>query len=155
NEPYDYIAVARRGAPGRDSVNHTRTEAGNPLHVLLPTEAGDWEVRYVQYDGYRILARQEITATPLKASVDVADSAAAGSTVNVNWAGPDYPYDYISVARAGASGRESVSYTRTEAGKPLKLLLPADAGEWEVRYVQHHDYKVLARKAITTTPLTV
>ncbi|QOY63644.1 VWD domain-containing protein [Lysobacter sp. H21R4] len=153
NEPHDTIAVARPGAPGRESVNHTGTDAGNPLHLLLPAEAGKWEVRYVQYEGRKVLATQEITTTPLEASVQVPDTAPAGAKVSVQWTGPNYPHDVISVVRAGAPGRESVNHTPTAAGTPLSLLLPAEPGDWEVRYVQYQDHKVLARKSITTTAL--
>ncbi|QOW25449.1 VWD domain-containing protein [Lysobacter sp. H23M47] len=153
NEPHDYIAVARPGTPGRESVNHTGTDAGNPLHLLLPAEAGKWEVRYVQYEGRKVLATQEITTTPLEASVQVSETAPAGAKVSVQWTGPNYPHDVISVVRAGAPGRESVNHTPTTAGTPLNLLMPADPGEWEVRYVQYQDHKVLARTSITTTAL--
>ncbi|WP_222564181.1 VWD domain-containing protein [Novilysobacter antarcticus] len=154
NERHDYIAVVRPGAPDRESVNHTGTDAGNPLHLLLPAEAGEWEVRYVQYEGRRVLARKTITATPVTARLDIPESAPAGARINVGWTGPDYPHDVISVVRAGAPGSESVNRTPTKEGTPLKLLLPAEPGEWEVRYVQYQDRKVLARKTITTTTVT-
>ncbi|KGM51813.1 hypothetical protein N792_09205 [Lysobacter concretionis Ko07 = DSM 16239] len=154
DEPYDHISVARPGAADDKYENYTRTEKGNPLQLLLPAQAGEYEVRYVSNKTHKVLARQPITVTAIEASLDIPATAVAGSTLRLAWTGPDYPYDYISVATPGTGDGKYVNYTRTEKGNPLQLLLPAEAGTYEVRYVQNQGDTVLARATITTTAVT-
>ncbi|MGV8942254.1 MAG: vWA domain-containing protein, partial [Lysobacter sp.] len=149
----DYISVAKPDAADSRYENYTRTAKGNPLALVLPVEAGTYEVRYVQEQGHKVLARETITTTPVKASLDIPATAAAGSPLKVTWTGPDYASDYITVAKPDAADSRYENYTRTAKGKPLTLVLPVEAGTYEVRYVQEQGHKVLARETITTTPV--
>src|SRR5699024_11408585 len=102
----------------------------------------------------KVLARKTITLTAVSASLSFVDKAAAGDTIRINWEGPDYPSDYIATIKPGDGGNDDITYTYTKEGSPLNLKLPAEPGEYEIVYVQHHGRKVLARQAITTTPIS-
>jgi len=146
----DYIEVGRPGEEGY--VNYTRTRDGSPLDLLLPTETGDWEIRYIVNQDRSVLARQIVTVTDVGASISAPASANAGATVQVTWQGPDYQNDYIEVGRPGEEGY--VNYTRTRDGSPLDLLLPTETGDWEIRYIVNQDRSVLARQIVTVTDVT-
>lgn len=88
----------------------------------------------------------------LAASVEAPATATAGSEVRVVWTGPDEPNDYIAVATPDAAGSSHINYTRTRDGNPLKVKLPDDAGNYEIRYVSRKTRDVLARQAIEATP---
>src|SRR5690606_34246253 len=113
DETDDYIAIAAPDAKSSAYINYTRTNAGNPLKVKLPDEAGSYELRYISRKTRDILARQAIEATAVEATLELPATAAAGSTIQVAWSGPDYEDDYIAVADPGTEGSSHLNYTRT------------------------------------------
>lgn len=147
----DYISVAEPGE--RSYINYTYTEQGDPLSLKMPTQPGDYEIRYQLSQGGEILATRAISVTPVAVTLEAPAEAAAASDITVNWTGPDYDRDYISVAAPGE--RSYVNYTYTEQGNPLTLTLPANPGEYEIRYQLAQGGEVIATRPITVTPLKV
>ncbi|WP_018718164.1 VWA domain-containing protein [Arhodomonas aquaeolei] len=145
----DYVAVARPEAEARDSINYSYTRDGDPVTLTMPPEAGTYELRYIQQEGHRILARREITVEPVEASLDAPETANVAAPVQVRWQGPDYQDDYVTVARPDADARDYEGYTYTRKGNPLTLTMPPEPGTYELRYIQHEGRKVLARRDIT------
>jgi Ca-activated chloride channel family protein len=96
----------------------------------------------------------EAALPPAAATLDGPASAAAVSSIEVQWTGPADGGDYIAIVRAdGAAAREH-DYAWVRAGTPqVSLDTPADAGTLELRYVSpRRDPAVLARQPITITP---
>ncbi len=145
----DYIAVEDVG--GNNYINYTNTSEGNPLQLLMPSEPGEYEIRYILRQDSQVLAMQPITIVPLEVSVNASGAAPAGSDVVVNWSGPDYPGDYIAVEEVGGKGY--INYANTSDGNPLTLLMPAEPGEYEIRYILRQDSQVLASRIIAVTPV--
>ncbi|MEQ9039417.1 MAG: VWA domain-containing protein [Silicimonas sp.] len=143
----DYIAVAEPGEDGY--VNYTYTRAGSPLDLTMPTEPGEYELRYHVGQDRAVLATLPIVVTDVGAALEAPESAVAGSDIEVAWTGPDYQNDYIAVAEPGEDGY--VNYTYTRAGAPLDLTMPTEPGEYELRYVVNQDRKVLATRPIAVT----
>ncbi len=146
--PNDYISVAEIGEPGNRYVNYTYTREGSDLILQMPPEAGEYEIRYIMNQTHRILATQPITVEDVSASITTPETAAAGDTITIEWDGPDYQNDYISVAEVGARGNQYVNYTYTREGSPLGLTMPPEPGEYEIRYVQNQDSTILASVTI-------
>ncbi|MFA7437542.1 VWA domain-containing protein [Castellaniella sp.] len=154
----DYLSVERpdKHSNAASSLEYTYTEEGSPLALRMPSEPGTYEIRYIQNQGYKTLARQTIEVTPVGATLEAPTTAAAGSEVRVSWAGPDYRHDYLSVERPdkGSNAASSLEYTYTEEGSPLALRMPSEPGTYEIRYIQNQDYKTLARHTIEVTPVS-
>ncbi len=78
-------------------------------------------------------------------------SAPAGSTVSIEWSGPNHPNDYLTIvpreAQDGATGK--LAYTRQ--GKLAKIAAPSTPGPAEIRYINGGDNRVLARRVISVT----
>ena len=83
------------------------------------------------------------------------DTAKAGEPLLVDWKGPDYKNDYISVADVGAKGGKYHYYTYTREGSPLRLKMPLDPGEYEVRYILNQDNVIKAKQTIKVEPVDV
>ncbi|WP_071674952.1 VWA domain-containing protein [Nioella nitratireducens] len=146
----DAITVARVDAGGNSYENYSYTRGGSPARVLMPTEPGEYELRYLMNQDNRVLARRIVTVTDVVATLETQATAVAGATVRVHWTGPDYQNDYISVSRLDdPDGYENYTYTRT--GTPVSLVMPTDPGDYEVRYVVNQDRTILARHPITVT----
>jgi len=53
------------------------------------------------------------------------------------------------VAPADSPDDEHISYTYTRDGSPLKLQMPPEAGDYEIRYIQRQGRKALASQPVT------
>lgn len=147
----DYISVAKPGDPRYEGYTYTRE--GSPLDLTMPIEPGTYELRYVMSQGTTILASQTIEVTDVQASLTLPETAPAGSKILVDWDGPGYERDYISVAKS--SNLKYDAYTYTRQGSPLVLEMPSEPGTYEVRYVaSSNGESVLVRKEITLTDVS-
>lgn len=155
----DYLSVEKPGDQPTSSsaINYSYVHTGSPLDLLMPPDAGTYEIRYIQNHGLKVLAQHTITLTPVQASLKLPTTAVAGSDVRVEWTGPGYGKkgdgDYISVEQPGSEAGVSstLTYTYTGEGNPLQLTMPDQPGTYEVRYIQDQGYRVLARQTITVT----
>ncbi|MEM9050013.1 MAG: VWA domain-containing protein [Pseudomonadota bacterium] len=155
DEQGDFIVVAAPDAPDTQSVNYSYTREGSPLQLLMPPEPGTYELRYLRRDGRQVLARQAIAITALDVALSAPDTAQIGSSVAVQWSGPDYQNDYIAVARTDEADNRQVNYTYTRQGTPLMLKMPAEPGRYEIRYVLAQDRTVIARRPVTVEEAAV
>jgi len=147
----DYISV---GIPGdANYINYTYTSEGNPVSLQMPTEPGDYELRYQLRQDDEIIATRPITTTKIDVSLSTPSSAAMGEYVSIEWTGPDYEGDYISVGEVGQDAY--INYTYTSDGAPLVLQMPTEVGDFEVRYQLRQDSVILRREPISITALKV
>lgn len=152
----DYISVERPDKPSTAGtyITYTYTSKGNPLELRMPPEPGTYEIRYIHDQSSKTLAQQIVEVTAVDATLDAPSSAAAGETVRINWTGPDYTGDYISVERPDQPSTSDtyITYTYTSKGSPLELRMPPEPGTYEIRYIQDQGSKTLARQTIKIAP---
>ncbi|MEL7487211.1 MAG: vWA domain-containing protein [Pseudomonadota bacterium] len=144
----DYVTVVEKDARDNAYKDYEYIRNGNPLKLRMPTEAGEYEVRYVLSRPARVLARAAINATTVEARLDAPEAVAAGAKFDVDWTGPGYKDDWITIVKPAAGERAFTSYAYTREGASLSLTAPLEAGDYELRYVQAGK-KVIARKAIS------
>ena len=128
---------------------YSYTSSGSPSTLKAPDKPGDYELRYVLGQSKAILARTNVTLTPVSAKVEAPSSVAAGAKFNVTWEGPNYGGDYITIAPAGSKDKDYKGYTYTSSGTPATLKAPAQPGKYEVRYILSQSKTALARTPIT------
>ncbi len=152
----DFIGIGPKDAKGNDGwQNYSRTSDGNPLSLLLPTESGDYVIQYFLNQDRSSIASVPISLTDVSASLTTPASAVAGSTIEVGWTGPDNARDFIGVGLKDATGGNRwKNYTRTSDGNPLELLMPAEPGEYVIRYFLNQDRSVLSEATITLTDVS-
>ncbi len=75
------------------------------------------------------------------------------SDVIVYWTGPDRKGDYVTITVSDARENAYTDYEYTNKGNPLKIKMPIEAGDYEVRYVLGRPAKVLARSPIVATDI--
>lgn len=87
------------------------------------------------------------------ASLDAAQSVAAGAKFEITWTGPQAQGDYITIVVAGTTKwtDEPWFYT-TGAASPGTLVAPVTEGAYALWYVSGADGTILARRAIRVTP---
>ncbi len=148
----DFIAVALPAKPAGSFLDRAFVRAGNPAKLWAPSDAGDYELRYVQGHGMKILARAPLTVAAVTASVEAPASAAAGAEFEVRWQGPGNSDDYVSVARPNQPPGATLSLVRVRAGGTLKLRAPKQAGTYEVRYILGRGHRLLTKSTIVVGP---
>jgi Ca-activated chloride channel family protein len=145
----DFIAISEPDQLEGAYKTYTYTRDGSPLKVQVPAEPGSYEVRYVASTvGRKMIAKTELEVTPVDATIDVEATAAPGGVLEVNWTGPGYPQDYVTISKAGDNGY--VSYVYTREGSPILLKVPEISGDYEVRYVMGQ-----GRTVLTASPVKV
>ena len=97
NAKDDFIAAVDPETNKWITYNYTRE--GSPLSLQMPPKPGAYEIRYILSDGRKPLASQPITGTDVTATLSAPDELVAGPTVPVDWTGPDYKGDFISVTK--------------------------------------------------------
>ena len=85
------------------------------------------------------------------ATLTAPDDAARGSKVKVEWTGPKRQGDYIDLVKKGhqqTSGE--ITYFYTDRDTSSELTMPAEAGDYEIRYVLEAPggRQVLARRPL-------
>ena len=143
DEPEDNIQIAPVG--GR-YLHYAYTRDGNPLRLQMPIEPGTYELRYSLRDR-EIIHTKPIEITPIELDLIAPDTASAGSVVEIGWVGPAASEDNIQI---GPVGGRYVHYTYVQEGNPLRLRMPDDPGEYEVRY-SFRDREVVFTRPITVT----
>jgi Ca-activated chloride channel family protein len=91
-----------------------------------------------------IVAPALAVAQKANLAVTPAGSAAAGSTVAVQWTGPNSRGDYVAIAPLGAEVSAYLDWKDTAAGSPTSLKLPIEPGRYEFRYVLATPQTVIA-----------
>jgi Ca-activated chloride channel family protein len=150
NYASDWITVVKPDTPFSAYQDYFAADAAD--HKLeMPVEPGAYEVRYV-LEGKRVLARAPITVTDVVATLNAAETVAAGTTFDVTWTGPNYHADWITVVKPDQPAQGYASYVDLGAGKgsPIQLSAAAEPGTYEIRYVMKGK-RVIARRSITVT----
>jgi hypothetical protein len=152
NNPRDFITIVATGTPAKRYDYYAFTAKGNPLKLLAPDQAGEYEVRYLSAQSYATLASAKLTVAANTASLEAAEQAVAGTAFAIKWSGPNNPRDYITIVPKGAREGGSGNYAYTAKGNPLNLLAPIEQGEYELRYATGQSHSTLARRAIRILP---
>jgi Ca-activated chloride channel family protein len=150
----DYIAIAQKGSKDLDYIDYRYAKSGNPVVMMAPGDPGEYELRYVHAHSHKVIGRADIKVTPVQASVKGPATAPVATEFKVQWQGPGYTSDYITVARTDQNPGGYVNYTYTSQGNPLKLRAPSEPGTYEVRYILGRGSKQLAKTTMTINAVT-
>ncbi|GAB4267079.1 MAG: hypothetical protein Kow0013_16660 [Pararhodobacter sp.] len=85
------------------------------------------------------------------ASLSAPAGGATGETVAVTWEGPNGQGDFLGTAPAGAPALDYLTYSYTTDGTPLDLRLPAQPGDYVIRYVMAEGAQILAEIPVSVS----
>lgn len=151
----DFISVVPAGTAEGKYERYKYTNTGSPVTLQAPDQPGSYEIRYMMgLSPYRTLGRIALTVAGVNASLSAPTTIAAGSTMEIQWEGPDNPQDFITIVPVGTQEKEYDTYAYSSAGNPARLTAPEIAGNYELRYLTGQDYATLATFAVTVTAVT-
>ena len=154
NYANDYVVVAKKDDKADRYINYRYTRYGSPAGLEMPIEPGDYQLRYVMALDKVVLATRDITVTEESFDVTAPSEAIAGSTIAVDWIGPDLKNDFIAVAEVGAKSHEYVSYAYTRHGSPAEVVMPMAPGAYEIRYIVSQTKEAMANRPLTVLPVS-
>lgn len=134
--PGDFIGIGKVGAGGSGQwLNYVATADGNPARLMTPSEPGEYLIKYFLDQDNTALIEVPITLREPEVSLSAPASAEVSTTIEVAWTGPDTPGDFIGVGKAGAGGSgQWRNYAETSTGNPVRLLVPAEPGNYVIKY---------------------
>jgi Ca-activated chloride channel homolog len=149
----DYITIVKPDAPDGHYDNYIHTQYGNPLTLVAPLEPGAYELRYQTdrgSDSGKVFARvpvEVLEAVPV--FLQTQPEVPSGGAFEIEWAGPGNDRDYITVVKPDAPEGAYADYAYTrDAPNPVIISAPVEPGDYEVRYVNEREGKVLGRAAV-------
>lgn len=151
NGRYDDIHIA---LPRMDDGKYLRTVRidpdGAPLRAIAPAEIGDYELRYWFREAGAVIGRTRLVVVDAPVLFEAPETVEQGTRLPVAWKGPGAPRDDIQIARPGAEpNRPAFSARVPSDGGPVMLDVPAEVGDYELRYYSGADGVILASRQIT------
>jgi uncharacterized protein YodC (DUF2158 family) len=115
----------------------------------LPTEAGNYTLRWYDRDSHKILAKRAIILSGNFISIHAPESVIATQKAEISWKAPDDLDSFINIQLADQKADYNATpyiYTR---GKQKGLLeIPEVTGEYVLRWYNRTDHKVMAERKI-------
>lgn len=150
----DFISVAKPDQPPGAYLSMARLKPGSPATLWAPSDAGSYEVRWVQARSPKVLTRVPIVVKDVPATLQVTGSAKVAGWIDVPWTGPSADGDSLCVVRASQPPAAYLERTLVKQGNPARVRLPGDPGTYEVRYVLGRGNRILARNSIVVEDVT-
>jgi Ca-activated chloride channel family protein len=148
-KPDDYITIVPDWAEDRVYRNQSSVNKDNPVKLKALIDPQTAEVRYISSLTRKVLGRATLILTEVEASVSGPSEAVMGNTIKVEWTGPAYAGDFVSIVPKEAEEGTYKSYAYAKRGEPLVAItgLP-EAGPGEIRYITGQERRTLARADI-------
>jgi Ca-activated chloride channel homolog len=133
----------------------------NPLELQLPSAPGTYEIRYLlNAPGVedKVLAQVPVTVTAGTASIKAPSQITTATAFTVTWTGPPGSYNQIRLAKPTDPVDKKVDFFFPEGNTDSRMIAPANAGTYELRYVIAGNGaadEILARQTITVTEAAV
>jgi len=143
----DYLALAKLGSPDDAFVTRKHVTGKGQAKLRVPLEPGNYELRYVLGNPPKVLAQQPVTALDVIALVQAPDAVPGRKNLSVDWRGPGYAEDLLTIVPAGAEDTETGTVSFLTKGQAAMISVPEKSGLYELRYLLAGQ-RVLARKAL-------
>ncbi|MEL6288280.1 MAG: hypothetical protein AAFQ42_03505 [Pseudomonadota bacterium] len=143
-----WIVIARPNSRIGDYLSLRPAARAGEINLRAPSQPGAYEVRFLSRDRRVILSRQRIEVTPAKVRLVALEFVDPDDELNVWWAGPGDGSDSLTLAPVGADDDRALARQSIGTGNPLKITAPTQPGEYEMRYVNGSDNRVMYRRKL-------
>jgi Mg-chelatase subunit ChlD len=151
----DFISIDAVGSGDTKYGPYASVAAGNSsVKIRAPDQAGDYVVRYHMAGTYRVIGTIPLRVGAIDATLVAPDAIGAGAKLDVQWTGPGYPTDFISIDAPGAADRTYGNYGNVGKDKTVQVRAPDVAGDYQLRYHTGSSYTVLVSRPIKVEPAT-
>ncbi|MFN7784134.1 MAG: vWA domain-containing protein [Lysobacterales bacterium] len=156
----DFIGLYRAAATaGELEVTYAWVASAENGEVRVPTPAaaGAYELRYVSaLRDAAVLAQRPLAVTEVEGTLEGPAEASTGTRITVRASGPASARHWIGFAPAGSDAGAFLDYQRpTGAQSEIQLKVPAEPGDYELRYVLNESERVLVSRPIKVVAASV
>ncbi len=144
----DYITLAKAGAPDHINSGYSYTHEKRSAKVATLIEPVKAEVRYISGITGKVLGRAPLQLTEFSITLKAPAEAVAGAAVNIEWTGPNYERDFITIVSKSEKDGIYEKWNYTRNGNPLEVTATHTPGDAEIRYMNEQGNVVLARQPI-------
>lgn len=136
-----------------------RPDDGNTVVLTAPAVSGDYELQYYNNENRKVLATRAIRIVEVEVSLSAPESVPMASRISVEWSGPGAERDEVRLFDPDARHDKGQVLHRTrirpDDGNTVVLVAPAVPGDYELRYYNTQNRKVLATRAIRIEEIEV
>ena len=158
SSPKDWIGLYQVGAPnnGHKWWTYTNGATISSFPYTAPMQPGQYEFRYMLNDGFTEAGRSNVvTVTASSYSVSVTPSTiTAGGQLTINWtaASGHSTKDWVGLYRVGAPNNGHIwwQYTQSATSGSITTNAPAQAEQYEFRYLLNDGFTDVARSNVVT-----
>ncbi|KZY29379.1 hypothetical protein A3731_06015 [Roseovarius sp. HI0049] len=147
----DYVTIVPTGTEAGEYGNYIRVKDATEGDLRAPAETGMYELRYMTDEGAEVLGTAAIEITEPEVTLSGPETALAGETFPVEWAGAVVGRDFIAIAAMGAEEGSYINYFRVKDKSRESLQAPAEPGLYELRYVLEEGRRTMASQTIEIT----
>ncbi len=148
-QPDDILTIVPEWEKDGIHGNLSYIQQDNPVTLKALIKPQQAEVRLISAMSKRILGRAAILITEVEATVSGPTEAVQGNTVEVEWTGPAYDGDFVTIVPKGTDEGIWKSYQYTRRDQPvLEIIGLPEAGMGEIRYISGQGRRTLARQDI-------
>ncbi|ODU43422.1 VWA domain-containing protein [uncultured Aquimonas sp.] len=156
----DFIGLYRAAAgAGENELTYAWVASAENGEVTVPTPAaaGAYELRYVSaLRNASVLAQRPLAVTEVEGSIEGPAEASTGTRITVRASGPAAARHWIGFAPAGSDAGAFLDYQRpTGPQSEVELKVPAEPGDYELRYVLNESERVLVSRPIKVVAASV
>lgn len=141
----DYITIAKAGAKDSENIGFAYTHGKKSGALTTLIEPGAAEIRYVSGVTGKVIARKPVKLTEFAITLKAPAEAVAGSRVPIEWTGPGYERDFLTIVPKDAEDGQYEQWAHTSEGSPATVTATSAVGDAEIRYMNEFDNVVLAR----------
>ena len=140
--------------PNYNASTYIYTKKKSSDYLRLPSAAGSYTLRWYNRGGKKALAERPIVLTAPEIAISVPEEIKAETEIEISWQAPKGLDAFINLQKADEKPNYNASsyfYTKNKSSEFMKM--PAEAGEYILRWYNRNDRKMLTEKKITIKSL--
>ncbi|MFW2440626.1 MAG: hypothetical protein ACN4GR_14810, partial [Arenicellales bacterium] len=137
--------------PNYNAKAYIYTKKKTSDYLRLPSTAGDYILRWYNRNDRKMLAERSTKLVEPEITITVPDEIMANSEIEISWQAPKgLDNSFINLQKASEKpnyNAKSYFYTKKKSSEYMKM--PAEPGEYVLRWYNRNDRKLITEKKIT------
>ncbi len=135
--------------PNYNAKIYLYTRKNSSAYMRMPSEPGDYTLRWYNRNDQTPLAETSIKLTELEITLTAADEAIAGTETEISWNAPKGLDSFINIQLADEKPNYNAkNYIYTKKKSSDYLRLPSEAGNYVLRWYNRNHQKPIAERSM-------
>lgn len=135
--------------PNYSAKNYVYTKKKTSDYIRLPSEAGDYVLRWYNRNHKKPIAERPIKLSAPEITISVPDEIKAGAEIEISWQAPKGLDSFINIQKVNEKpSYNAKKYIYTKKKQSDYMKMPEEPGEYILRWYNRSDRKAIAEKKI-------